>query len=74
MIQVGFQTKVSEGRLVIETYIETNRKQDPDGEIENYGKSIFEIRIQNFSYIHVIVFDLKLKLSTSGSGWDLDEI
>ena len=33
-------------------------KQDPDGEIENYGKSIFEILNQNFCYIQVIVFDL----------------
>ena len=32
--------------------------QDPDGEIENSGKSIFEIRIPNFCYIQVIVFDL----------------
>ena len=31
---------------------------DPDGEIENSGQSIFEIRNQNFSYIQVIVFDL----------------
>ena len=31
--------------------------QDPDGEIENSGKSIFEIRISNFRYIQVIVFD-----------------
>ena len=31
---------------------------DPDGEIENSGKSIFEIRIQNFCYIQVIVFGL----------------
>ena len=31
---------------------------DPDGEIENSGKSIFEIRIPNFFYIQVIVFDL----------------
>ena len=29
-----------------------------DGEIENFGKSIFEIRIPNFCYIQVIVFDL----------------
>ena len=43
--------------------------QDPDGEIENSEKSIFEIRIPNLCYIQVIVFDLKL--STSGSGWDL---
>ena len=34
-------------------------RQDPDGEIENSGKSIFEIRIPNFCYIQVIVFDLK---------------
>ena len=32
--------------------------QDPDGEVENSGKSIFEIRNQNFCYIQVIVFDL----------------
>ena len=31
---------------------------DPDGEIENSEKSIFEIRIQKFCYIQVIVFDL----------------
>ena len=35
-------------------------RQDPDGEIENSGKSIFEIRISNFCDIQVIVFDLKL--------------
>ena len=29
-----------------------------DSEIENSGKSIFEIRIPNFCYIQVIVFDL----------------
>ena len=28
------------------------------GEMENSGKSIFEIRIPNFCYIQVIVFDL----------------
>ena len=32
--------------------------KDPDGEIEN-SESIFEIRISNFCYIQVIVFDLK---------------
>ena len=32
--------------------------ENPDGEIENSGKSIFEIRITNFCYIQVIVFDL----------------
>ena len=31
---------------------------DPDGEIENSGKNIFQIRIQKFCYIQVIVFDL----------------
>ena len=31
---------------------------DPDGEIENSGKNIFEIRIPNFCYIQVIVFHL----------------
>ena len=30
--------------------------KDPDGEIENSGKSIFETRIPNFCYIQVIVF------------------
>ena len=30
----------------------------PDGEIKNSGKSIFEVRIPNFCYIQVIVFDL----------------
>ena len=32
--------------------------KDPDGEIENSRKSIFEIRIPNFCYIQVIVLDL----------------
>ena len=36
----------------------TSQRQDPDGEIVNSGKSIFEIRIPNFCYIQVIVFDL----------------
>ena len=31
---------------------------DPGGEIENFGKIIFKIRIPNFCYIQVIVFDL----------------
>ena len=30
----------------------------PDGEIENSGKGIFEIRIQIFCFIQLIVFDL----------------
>ena len=34
--------------------------QDPEGEIENSGKNIFEIQNQNFCYIQVIVFDLRL--------------
>ena len=34
-----------------------DEEQDPDGEIENSGKNIFEIRNQNFCYIRVIVFD-----------------
>ena len=37
------------------------RPQDPDGKIENSGKCIFEIRIPNFCYIQVIVFDLRLR-------------
>ena len=28
--------------------------QDPDGEIENSGKSIFKTRIPNFCYIHLL--------------------
>ena len=43
-------------------------KEDPDGEIENSGKSIFEIRIPNFSYIQVIVFDLSYPPVTSFPG------
>ena len=39
-----------------------DRTQDPDGEIENSGKSIFEIRIPNFCYIQVIVFGLSYQL------------
>ena len=35
---------------------ESSPYQDPDGEIENSGKGIFEIRNQNFCYIQVIVF------------------
>ena len=35
-----------------------NLQYDPDGDIENSGKSIFEIRIPNFCYIQVIVSDL----------------
>ena len=43
--------------------------QDPDGEIENSGKSIFEIRIQNFCYIQVIVFGFSyLSLAAVGTG------
>ena len=33
-------------------------QQNPDGEIENSGKSIIKIRIPNFCYIQVIVFGL----------------
>ena len=32
--------------------------QDPDGEMENSDKGILKIRIPNFCYIQVIVFDL----------------
>jgi len=35
----------------------TRTRLGPDGEIENYGKNIFEIRMTNFYYIQVIVFD-----------------
>ena len=40
---------------------------DPDGEIENSGTNIFEIRIQNFCYIQVIVFDLSYLPVTAAS-------
>ena len=33
------------------------RRQDPDGEIENSGKTFFKSRMQNFCYIQVIVFE-----------------
>ena len=41
-----------------EPVIDLETDQDPDGEIENSGKSFFLIRIPNFCYIQVIVFDL----------------
>ena len=42
--------------------------QDPDGEIENSEKRIFEIRIPNFCYIQVIVFDLSyLPVAVNGT-------
>ena len=34
--------------------------KDPDGEIENCGKTFFKSRMQHFCYIQVIVFDLSL--------------
>ena len=40
-----------------EFVISVLHSQDPDGEIENSGKNIFEIRMTNFCYIQVIVFD-----------------
>ena len=43
--------------MMISMSNEYNAK-DPDGEIENSGKSIFEIRIPNFCYIQVKVCDL----------------
>ena len=36
--------------------------KDPDGEIENSEKSFFKIRIPNFCYIQVMVFDLSYLL------------
>ena len=42
----------------VEIQVALERIKDPDGEIENSGKSVFEIRIPNFCYIQVIVFDL----------------
>ena len=48
-------------------FVLTTRDQDPDGEIENFGKKQDTVSwILNFCYIQVKVFDLKL--STSGSG------
>ena len=47
-----------------------NSSWDPDGEIENSWKSIFEIRNQNFYYIQVIVFDLNyLPVAAGGTDW-----
>ena len=40
---------------------------DPDGEIENSGKNIFEIWMTNFCYIQVIVFDFSYLPIGSGS-------
>ena len=42
--------------MVDHRYYDNNK--DPDGEIENSWKSIFEIQNQNFCYIQIIVFDL----------------
>ena len=50
--------------------------KDPDGEIENSGKSIFEIRIPNFCYIQIskfanhekIVKNIKSVLTTAATG------
>ena len=39
----------------------TAKELDPNGEIENSGKIIFEIRNHNFRYIQVIVFDLRFR-------------
>merc|ERR1711917_180179 len=44
--------------IIIKKLIQIDNK-NPDGEIENSGKSIFEIRNQNLCYIHVIGFDPK---------------
>ena len=46
---------------LLESFSETKMDfyhYDPDAEIENSVKSIFEIRIPIFCYIQVIVFDL----------------
>ena len=46
-------------------------RKDPDGEIENSGKTIFEIRISIFCYIQVIVFDLGyLPVAAVGNCWE----
>ena len=42
----------------VESYLyDMGHIQNPDGEIENSGKNIFEIQIPNFCYIQVIVFN-----------------
>ena len=49
-------------------YCQQSIEQDPDGEIENSEKGIFEIRIPNFCYIQVIVFDLSyLPVAAAGT-------
>ena len=40
--------------------------QDDDGEIENFGESIFKIRIPNFCYIQVIDYNLQFLTLASG--------
>ena len=65
MLELKYQEKMSElTQQVIQTQRIDNLSEprynlvlDPDGEIENSGKSIFEIWIQKFCYIQVIVFD-----------------
>ena len=58
---VLFRRVIDPGRLTSPNFQDLKNigsPQDPDGEIENSGKSIFEIRIPNFCYIQVIDFDL----------------
>ena len=55
-------------KKTLEKLFECADIEDPDGEIENSRKSIFEIRIPNFCYIQVIVFDLSyLPVATVGT-------
>ena len=44
---------------------------DPDGEIENSGKSIFKIRIPIFCYVQVIVFDLSYLSVAAVGTWQV---
>ena len=50
-----FESEILSQKLFIGSFRGT---LDPDGVIENSGKKIFEIRIPNFCYIQVLVFDL----------------
>ena len=44
--------------IFLKLWTRIRTRYDPDGEIENSGKSIYEIQIQNVCYNEVIVFDL----------------
>ena len=50
------------GEIIFTAVLGQFTEKDPEGEIENSGKSIFEIRIPKFCHIQVIVFDLRYLL------------